>query len=179
MLAGASASGMAPPSATTRAPCAGRSSAACRRFSTKLSRSEQATAFNAKIHCSYCMRWLTCWRTLLRAMLHQAKSYAFVVGWPTALDERAEDEAARTLHANSARRAAALATLATTSYSALCPTRGCHLRRTPEQDRSPHLQQQPRLRFITATQLFGTRLAQSPLPSYLCTAAMQASSSVI
>ena len=75
----------------------------------------------------------------------------------TALDERAKesgaDSARCTLHA-----LRTLVTLATTGYSAQGSARGCHLRRTPEQDGPPHLQQQPRLRFITAAQLFGAAL---------------------
>ena len=75
----------------------------------------------------------------------------------TALDERAKesgaDSARCTLHA-----LRTLVTLATTGYSAQGSARGCHLRRTPEQDGSPHLQQQPRLRIIAAAQLFGAAL---------------------
>ena len=76
---------------------------------------------------------------------------------------RERKKAARTLHAG-------LCTLycraTDTGYSAQGSARGCHLRRTPEQDGSPHIQQQPRLHIIAAAQLFGAALRFPLLPLY-------------
>ena len=88
---------------------------------------------------------------------HRGSSKRLLWDVSTALDERAKesgaDSARCTLHA-----LRTLVTLATTGYSAQGSARGCHLRRAPEQDGSPHLQQQPRLRIIAAAQLFGAAL---------------------